>query len=163
FCDRSSARIEPDTSTAIMIAMPSRRIRAFLSPARGPESAITSETTASATSASGSHAIRVRQVWPPAGSARSDENTTPPAPPPAGSPTRAPARPGAARTAPTGSRARRRTSSGGPPSLREPQPRVLDEAARRGERGERLLGVGPVARELDAVAALEERRQEPPV
>ena len=56
FSDRSSARIEPETSTAIMIAMPSRRTREFLSPARGPVSAIASATTASASSASGSHA-----------------------------------------------------------------------------------------------------------
>src|SRR5215467_7048946 len=40
------------------------------------------------------------------------------------------------------------------------QPGVLDEAARRLERGERLVGVGPVAGELDAVAALEERAQQ---
>src|SRR6185295_5924652 len=43
------------------------------------------------------------------------------------------------------------------------QPGVLDEAARRLERGERLLGVGPVAGELDALAALEERAQQAPV
>src|SRR6185436_13044069 len=40
------------------------------------------------------------------------------------------------------------------------QPGVLDEAARGLERGERLVGVGPVAGELHAIAALEERAQE---
>jgi hypothetical protein len=60
--DRSSARIEPDTSTASTIAMPSRRTRAFLSPARGPARPITSAMTARPSNASGSHAIRVRHV-----------------------------------------------------------------------------------------------------
>ena len=40
------------------------------------------------------------------------------------------------------------------------QPGVLDERARGLERGERLVGVGPVAGELHAVAALEERGEQ---
>src|SRR5262245_4655726 len=40
------------------------------------------------------------------------------------------------------------------------QPGVLDEAARCLERRQRLVGVGPVACELDAIAALEERAQQ---
>src|SRR3954470_16249092 len=43
------------------------------------------------------------------------------------------------------------------------QPGVLDEAARGLERGERLVGIGPVAGELHAIAALEERGQQAPV
>src|SRR5215468_6457641 len=40
------------------------------------------------------------------------------------------------------------------------QPGVLDEAARSLERGERLVGVGPVAGELHAIAALEKRAEQ---
>jgi hypothetical protein len=52
--------MEPDRSTTIAIAMPSRRMVVVALPVRGPARAIESATTASASSSAGRWARRLR-------------------------------------------------------------------------------------------------------
>ena len=54
--------MEPEVSTAITIAMPSRRTRECSSPMRGPANAIAKAMTPVTIIASGNHAKRIRQV-----------------------------------------------------------------------------------------------------
>src|SRR5690606_40240076 len=67
---------EPDTSTTIMMEMPLRLMRVSFWAERGPARATAMPAAASASSAAGTQARRVRQLRARAGRSWNDENTT---------------------------------------------------------------------------------------